>query len=151
MKTLTYDVGGTQIKYCIVENGKCGEVEKISSTLGSLDEFLATLRKIYDECGEKIDGIAMSVPGMLDNKTGFMYTGGSCWFIKNLNFAEILSAKCDGIPVALENDAKAAGLAELKAGALKDANNGYVITLGTGIGGCTVVDRKIVRGVNQFA
>lgn len=151
MKTLTYDVGGTQIKHCVITDGKCGKIKKITSTLGSLEEYLTTLRGIYDECEEAVDGIAMSVPGMLDNRTGYMYTGGSCSFISNMNFAEILSERCDGTRVALENDAKAAGMAELRDGALKEANNGYVLTLGTGIGGCTIVNRKILRGANQFA
>ncbi|MDO4543584.1 MAG: ROK family protein [Clostridia bacterium] len=152
MRLLTIDVGGTQIKHCIVENGNCTtDVKKIPTRCDNMEEYLSTLHGIYAEYGGEVEGIAMSVPGTLDNETGFMYTGGAMSFVSNVNFASLVSSACGGVRVAIENDAKAAGLAELESGALKDANNGLVVVLGTGIGGCTIVNRQIVRGANQFA
>ena len=50
------------------------------------------------------------------------------------------------IPVFLGNDADAAALAEVYAGAARGYDNAVVLTLGTGVGGGFVFDKKIFTG-----
>ena len=97
MKCLTIDVGGTYIKYGLVENGiisckgkkptpavplKWGE--DVDEELAILfrkkyREYFDTLREIFHELGDGIDGIAMSVPGILDSRTGYVYGRTLIW------------------------------------------------------------------------
>jgi glucokinase len=51
-----------------------------------------------------------------------------------------------GVPVALINDARAFGLAELRLGAGRGASSMVGLTLGTGIGGVIAVDGKVHQG-----
>ena len=169
MKCLTIDVGGTYIKYGLVENGiisckgkkptpavplKWGE--DVDEELAILfrkkyREYFDTLREIFIELGDGIDGIAMSVPGILDSRTGYVYSGGALCYISEINFADEVSRLCNGVPVTIENDAKAAAMAELSSGVLKGIKDASVVLFGTAIGGCTICNGEIIRGSNQFS
>ncbi len=52
-----------------------------------------------------------------------------------------------GVPVRLENDADAAALGECWVGAGREASPVVMLTFGTGVGGATVVEGRIARGV----
>ena len=54
-------------------------------------------------------------------------------------------------PVVLDNDANCAARAEVVYGAVGDAENALVITLGTGIGGAVVLESTVHRGYNGMA
>ena len=169
MKCLTIDVGGTYIKYGLVENGiisckgkkptpavplKWGE--DVDEELAILfrkkyREYFDTLREIFLELGDRIDGIAMSVAGILDSRTGYVYSGGALCYISEINFADEVSRLCNGVPVTIENDAKAAAMAELSSGVLKGIKDASVVLFGTAIGGCTICNGEIIRGSNQFS
>jgi glucokinase len=56
-----------------------------------------------------------------------------------------------GARICLENDAKLAALGEQWLGAARGVDNMGMITLGTGIGGCIVLDGKIFHGMNGMA
>lgn len=64
---------------------------------------------------------------------------------------EELSSICDNIKVSIENDGKAAALAEVWVGAAKDVQNCCVLVFGTGIAGSTILNRKVVRGNHLIA
>lgn len=169
MKCLTIDVGGTYIKYGLVENGiisckgkkptpavplKWGE--DVDEELAILfrkkyREYFDTLREIFLELGDGIDGIAMSVAGILDSRTGYVYSGGALCYISEINFADEVSRLCNGVSVTIENDAKAAAMAELSSGVLKGIKDASVVLFGTAIGGCTICNGEIIRGSNQFS
>ena len=51
-------------------------------------------------------------------------------------------------PCYVENDANAAAYGEFVAGAAQGANDAVCITLGTGVGGGIIIDKKIYSGFN---
>ncbi len=51
-----------------------------------------------------------------------------------------------GVPVALTNDARAFGLAELRLGAGRGASSLVGIVLGTGVGGAIAIDGRVIQG-----
>ena len=71
--------------------------------------------------------------------------------IYDLYPAEELSRRIDGRPVSVENDANAAALGEMWQGGGAGYSSLILITLGTGIGGGIVIDKKILRGVHGIA
>ena len=150
MNYLAIDVGGTFIKYAVItEDCSILLKNKIPTRQENLEQFIETLAEIYERAGAhyEIHGIGLSMPGMIDSKNGFMYTGGSILCISNINMVEILEKRLE-VPVTVENDAKCAAQAELWQGALKDVKNAVVIVCGTAVGGAVICNREIVSGKN---
>lgn len=146
-KYLAIDVGGTDIKYATMD----GEANIISQgkkpTLReSIDDFLSALDTIVLPVKDEVEGIAMSMPGRIDNKTGYCYTGGALSnFLINVPMGEILNKRYN-LPVSIENDGKCAVLAEAWKGNLSDVDSGITIVLGSGIGGGILLNKKVWRG-----
>lgn len=143
---LTIDVGGTSIKYALM-NSKADLLEKGSqpTPYDGVEKYLNTLADIYYQYQGQVCGIALSIPGIVDNERGYAFTGGSLHYIENFPLADALREKC-GIPVAVENDGKCAALAEAWNGSLKDCSSGIVVLLGTGIAGGLIKDGKVYKG-----
>ena len=145
-KYLAIDLGGTAIKYGVVdENMNFLAHGKVDSRTSSYEDFKEDLGKIVAEHGEGVQGMCISMPGIIDRIKGFAYTGGSYKWVSKIALAPQLS-EAFGMPVTICNDAKAAALAELGFGNLKDIRNGVAIILGTGIGGAVVIDGKLLDG-----
>ncbi len=151
---LGIDIGGTAIKYALMnEDGTFVETEKgdIPTPYESLDAIVDAIDSIAQPYLGKIEGIAMSAPGRIDNKVGHFYTGGALsQYLNGVGLGEILRNKYN-IPVAIDNDGKCAASAELWKGALKDVDSGVVLILGTGIGGGIVLNKKVWRGTHGTA
>ncbi|MBR3348441.1 MAG: ROK family protein [Solobacterium sp.] len=147
-KYLTIDLGGTAIKYGVVDEDLNFSVHgKIDAVTDSKDSFVADIRKLYNQFGEGTEGVCISMPGVIDRKKGFAHTGGAYKWVNKLPIANILSEEL-GVPVTICNDAKAAALAEIGYGNLQLVTNGVCIILGTGIGGAVVVNGNLVDGTH---
>jgi predicted NBD/HSP70 family sugar kinase len=146
-KYLGIDVGGTEIKYALMTEEEILEKGFIPTPKESLETFIEAIGGIYDRYADQTKVIVMSAPGRIDAKTGFFYSGGALSaFLTNVNAADLIRKRCGIEEVAIENDGKAAGLAEVWKGGLKGVRNGAVIGIGTGIAGAVVIDGKLHRG-----
>lgn len=151
MKYLVLDVGGTAIKYALMtEKLEFLEKGKIKTPRDSIENFIDNIGNIYDKYKNDIEGIALSIPGVLDSDTGYMYTGGSLEYNTDKNMLKVLGERCK-TKIAIENDGKCAALAELWKGNLQECENGVVILLGTGVGGGIIKDKKLYKGKHFFA
>lgn len=152
MNYLAIDIGGTFIKYAVItENTEIISKGKKPTDIDHLDVFLNTLEEIFRENKESNPaGVAISMAGVLDVDRGFAYHGGGVKCIRNLEIVKILEERLN-VPVTIENDAKAAALAEVWMGNLSDVQNGIVIVIGTAIGGAVIIDHKVLRGKNLMA
>lgn len=153
MNYLAIDVGGTFIKYAVITDQCSISVkDKTPTRQDSMEIFIDSLVEIYEKVSSsyELDGVALSMPGIIDSKRGFMYTGGSLFCISNVNIVEILEQRLH-VPVTVENDAKCAALAELWKGAIKDCTNAIVVVCGTAVGGAVICNREIVSGKNFMA
>lgn len=154
---LVYDVGGTYIKYALMDSEgtihKKGKTPTPDGYESTLEHFVDILSDIYEEYKMiyELEGIAISIPGQIDVEKGIVYGGGALPYLDQIHLGELLSAKCDGIRVALENDAKCAALAEAWIGNAKDCQSAVVIVFGTGIGGGIIVDGKVLHGQDMVA
>ena len=143
---LTIDVGGTNIKYALMnENAEITDKAEVPTPMEGLEKYVDTLVDIYNTYAGQVEAVCMSAPGKIDAHTGYFYTGGALKYIHETDLAGLLKDRIP-VPFCAENDAKAAALAELWKGSMRGVRNGTVITLGTGIGGAVIIDGKLYRG-----
>jgi glucokinase len=93
-----------------------------------------------------IASIGVGVPGLYDPATGatrFLVNVPGPW-AGHAVAGPVGDAL--GVPVALVNDARAFGLAELRLGAGRGAGSMVGLTLGTGVGGVIAIDGHVVQG-----
>ncbi len=155
------DIGGTWIKAGLVDREGCirfparvptgasgGRESIASATAEAIEQVLVTTRQ---EGMEPI-GIGIASAGVIDVHDGTVFAatenlpGWSGFDLRG--FAE----KRFHLPImCVENDAHAAVLAEMHFGSARGLNSFVAITIGTGVGGGVVVDRKLIRGQHGFA
>jgi len=149
------DIGGTAMKYGIINgNGEFlskgqRDTEAMkggTSILAKAVEIVEDYRGIYN-----LSGICISTAGMVDVETGeIFYSAPLIPGYKGINFKTSLEERF-GIPCEVENDVNCAGLAEYISGAAKDSGVALCLTVGTGIGGCILIDGKVFRGYSGSA
>ena len=142
---LAFDIGGTKLKYALIdEKGHIFEKDRVKTNTENLDAFMKTVYEVADKYQGKFKGIAICAPGKIDTQNKIIYFGGALPFLDGLNLQESLGEKYN-VPIAVENDGKAAALAEQWLGELRDVNTGIAITLGTGVGGGVLVNKRILH------
>lgn len=149
---LVFDWGGTFMKYALMnENSEIMEKGKEASPkkTDTLEHFLDVLDQVVGKYCD-ISGIAISSPGIIDSNKGIIHVVGVFPYLQELNLTDLLSERY-GVPVSIENDGKAAALAEVWKGNLSDVKDGAVFLIGTSIGGGIVLDGKLRRGKDFFA
>ena len=145
---LVIDGGGTFTKYALMdENAAILEKNKVP-TPGYKDhkkeDYYRMLDGIAEQYRDRIAGIAMSLPGMLDSERGYCVTAGYLAYLSESPVAEELESRY-GFPVSIENDGKCAALAEFWQGSLKGCRNGAVVVLGSGVGGGLILNGALER------
>ena len=151
-KILTIDVGGTFIKFAVMSGADAFEITaqgKVPTPKKNHAEFMDGLAEIFNAHNDA-EGIALSMPGLIDTEAGVCISSGVLNFCNGHNIAEELRQMC-GVPVTVENDANCAAIAEIQSGALADVNNAFVLVFGTAVGGAFVCNRKIYRGAHHCA
>lgn len=158
--------GGSHIAMGIVENGKI--IKKIENKINQIDNFniteileqtiLENIIKLSNQVIEteiknkKIESIGIAVPGTV-NETSICKCVNlgikNYSIVKRLNTLFIdYQVLFEQLPIKinLQNDAKCAAIAENEYGVLKDYQNSIFLTLGTGIGGATIINNKLLKG-----
>lgn len=154
------DIGGTSIKAGLVDSS--GQVtlttQVPTGAPGGRDAIAANLCKAVQpvlsaarERGIVPDGLGIASAGAIDAQDGSVFAAtdnlpGWAGFPLQ-KFAE----ERFGIPTWVVNDAHAAVLAELHFGLGRSLSDFVAVTIGTGIGGGIVCDRKLLRGQHGFA
>lgn len=153
MIALGIDIGGTSIKGASInEQGQILDrfslrVEKANSpekTIGELADIVNNFLKSH-QYKEPISGIGVGVPGIVDFDLGVVLSSPNLPTWEGFNIKEFLQKKTN-LPVILNNDANVAALGESIFGSGKKYQNMIMITLGTGVGGGIIIDKKIYDG-----
>ena len=130
---LAIDIGGTFIKFGLVDNDFRISNQSKVPTPSSLDNFWITLESIISSFKNGISGIAIACPGEINSKRGFVFKGGLIPYLTAIPLGTRL-LKTFQLPVKVINDADAAALAEARYGSLQDLDCGAALVLGTGVG-----------------
>lgn len=145
MKILGIDLGGTQIKYGIVENGSVLESAKCdtpsggsySETLDKIIEISRNMLKSHQDIGH----IGLAAPGIIDTSAGIIRYSNNLGWHEIPICADIQQAI--GKKVKIANDAQCATLGEALYGAGKGYSRVAMFTIGTGVGGGFIRDGKL--------
>ncbi|MCP3822056.1 ROK family protein [Streptomyces sp. A3M-1-3] len=157
---IALDVGGTGMKAALVgadgtllhearratgrERGPGAVVESI---LGFAEELRALGRERYGECAA---AAGVAVPGIVDAANGIaVYAANLGW--RDVPLRQLLSARLQGVPVALGHDVRTGGLAEGRIGAGRGADRFLFVPLGTGIAGAIGIAGQIEAGAHGYA
>lgn len=150
-KVLCFDIGGTFIKYGLVENGELKNTGKFATARDNGEQVLQDMEAVAASYPQGfLDGISISSPGFADNKSGEIVSGNVIEGFNGLNIRDYFKART-GLPVALENDANCATLAEYGLGNGQGVDNMALMTLGTGVGGGLVLNGKLYGGNRNMA
>lgn len=107
MKIMVFDVGGTEIKYSVMdEQMHRTDSGAVPTPQDTQAQFLDTVYRLYAPHKDEVTGIAMALPGFVDNRTGYVSNGGALLYNTATPVGQLLAEKC-GCPVILENDGKA--------------------------------------------
>ena len=145
MEYLVLDVGGSAIKYALM-NDELEFLEKgqVPTPKTSLEDFKKEVQNLYQKYQERVDGIARSLPGLINKKTNKMQIPGALLYNQDVDILkELKSVTTDRLTI--ENDAKCAAMAENIYVTMKAFDRNIFLTLGTGIGGAVIIDNKLMN------
>lgn len=145
MKTLGIDIGGSFIKFGIVENDNLVHSTEIPKKATSLYEFESIIAPIVDDLTKRFSPVSIGIgfPGTLDD-SGNIISAPNITYWESENINDVFSRLSD-LPIYYQNDAFLAGYAESK---LNELSEYYFVTLGTGIGSVLVRDKAIITSAN---
>lgn len=151
------DLGGTNIKGGIVKHsGEIIHKDMIPTNAGReyteiIKDIAGLIQKMLSDTGidiSQIKSIGVGNPGTCDAENGVVICASNIGF-ENVPMREELS-KYFSVPIFIENDANCAALGEYSV-LKEDVENMVFVTLGTGIGGGIIINRRLYTGKNGTA
>lgn len=149
----TVDIGGTKIAVGVVdEAGRLVARNECPTDVPrgfneAMGRVTTLLREAAERAGLKLRGIGIGSAGPVDTTTGRLGNVNNLPGWEGGNPVEVLS-RSFGVPAAMENDANAAALGELRWGSGKSKSRLLYVIVGTGIGVSTILDGKVYRGLD---
>ena len=150
MYAIGVDIGGTSIKAGLVKDGKiiaanrkptAATPEKsVENLIVQIEELLNTNRLSEKD----LKGIGIGCPGLISSEEGIVDRNSNMKWEK-FPIVSLLKKRFDTV-IKLSNDANVAAFAETVYGAAAKYRNSVMLTLGTGVGGGIVIDKKIYEG-----
>lgn len=148
---LGIDIGGTYIKY-----GYIDQYFTIQKQWKKETRHFATKDEFYDYLCEGIDAeivecVGISTPGLID-RTSLVKTRAAKT-VENMygtTVNEEVGKRLNKFTATI-NDAKAAGLCELKIGNAQETKSSGYLIIGTGVGGCLCNSEDVIYGNDGFA
>ena len=145
------DLGGTNIKAALVDTQTAETLATMSKPTrdgefeGSTPRFAITVREIVEafeaRVGQKLS-VGLSAPGLANpNGTCIDWMPGRMHGLEKFVWADFLQRPCHVL-----NDAHAALLGEVWAGAAKGTQDAFMLTLGTGVGGAIWSGGRLLKG-----
>ncbi len=149
---LGIDVGGTNVKMGIVD-AESGRISNFYShdtaawrKSGHFVESLGDAIAIQLHEFPSIKKVGIGLPGMINRERTVPLEITAIPEINDNPMVEYLSGRFEGVQFFLENDANAAALGEFYFAEEKINENYIFITLGTGVGGAAIINRKVFVG-----
>ena len=151
-KLIGVDLGGTNVRAGIVQNGKIIQLKArpISGHAKKeivLEEVCETIAAVFKP---DVRGIGIDVPSMVDVEKGIVYSVANIPSWRKVPLKKILEKRF-GVPVFVNNDAKCFALGELHFGEGRGYKNMIGLVVGTGLGAGVIINGKLFSGSNGGA
>lgn len=152
------DLGGTKILAGVVDadNQVRGRAKRATPAKEGaeaiLREMVGTVEDAVADAGVRLTDVAaagVGSPGPLDTERGVILFSANL-AVRDFALGPDL-ARALGRPVLVLNDVRVGGYGEFRLGAGKGHSDLIAAFVGTGIGGCVVVDGKVVHGMTGNA
>lgn len=147
MEAIGIDIGGTKIAGAVVDSrGKVMSLVSHETPADNPDSIVEVCRTIVEQlgAGRSIGAVGVAAAAFLDRARDNVY------FAPNISWRDFpLRARLEdslGVMVRIENDANAAGWAEYRFGAAKNAQSMMMLTMGTGVGGALIDNGVLMVG-----
>jgi glucokinase len=140
------DVGGTKILAGVLDaGGAVLERHEVPTPMESQDELVEALLGAAETLlQDRVEAAGYGLPSRIDQRTGTVLRSTNIP-LNDVAFRELAVQRL-GVPVAIDNDANVAALAEHLYGAGRGARDVVLLTIGTGIGGGLVLGGEVYRG-----
>jgi len=140
------DLGGTKLLAGLVDrDGEISSPVERPTDTSSQEAVVTQIEAVIDElAGGDAAAVGVGIPSLIDQRTGRAVASVNIP-LAGVDLRDRL-AEHSGLPVAIENDANAAALAEHRFGAGRGTEHMVLLTLGTGIGGGLVLGGRLYRG-----
>ncbi len=151
MYSIGIDIGGMSVKIGVVAvDGKIIGKQRVKTAntpevvVSDIVKVVDNLLKTNDINQKDLLGIGIGCPGAVNGDKGVVdFLPNLGW--ENVELVKMLKQHFD-LPIKISNDANVATLAEALYGSAKDYNSAIMFTLGTGVGGGIVIDKKLYEG-----
>ena len=158
MYTIACDMGGTRIKLGLVKDSTVHATETIPALSGQglkprLPVIAETINKLCENNGIETKnsiGIGISSPGVNENNLRIVSINEKYNDAIDIDLPK-WAKETFNLPLFIENDARMAVIGEWKYGAGKGFDNIVMMTIGTGLGTCPIVDGKLLKGAHGLA
>jgi len=149
---LSIDLGGTNVRFGLVENGEIIRKTAVASPSNlSLEDSLHYLKvEISKLLTDGVEAIGIGVPSVVDASQGIVYNATNIPSWKEVHLKKYLGDAFD-LPVHVNNDCNCFVLGEKRFGLGKDYKDMVGITLGTGVGAGLIIDNQLYNGRNTGA
>lgn len=154
MNVLACDLGGTRMKIGVIRDGRVlAQTVKPAKSKQGLAPHLPALKAAWLQLLKKLKlkptdcaGVSVAFPSLVDPATGRVLAEyGKYADAMDLDLRAWAKAEL-GLPLAIENDARMALIGEWRLGAGRGSDNLVMMTLGTGLGTCAVIEGRVLRG-----
>lgn len=147
------DIGGT--KTAVSWGTAQGEIlvrrvlptQDVHTTIGEVKKVIQAYLAEYGREKQQISGIGISCAGPLDLDKGILLSAPNMPGWRNVPLRDIF-ARGFALPVAVDNDANCAAMAEKRFGAGRAVEHLFYYTVSTGIGGGIIIAGRIYRGAS---
>jgi glucokinase len=144
------DVGGTKIAAATVRDGELSESRLVETELGDQETLLVQLTDAIEAVREDdARAVGVGVPSVVDFASGRIRSSANIP-LKDVPLRELLTERV-GLPVYVDNDASCAALAEGFEDGHFTCEHLVMFTIGTGVGGGTVLGGRVYRGATGAA
>jgi glucokinase len=154
---IALDIGGTSIKGSVeaADGAVDSRMEVPTPVADGVDAVVSTIVETIEALRAaasphlRVVGVGMIFPGVVDRAAGVArYSANIGW--RDLPIRRLVADRV-GLPVAIDHDVRAAGLAEARLGAARGVDEVLFVSIGTGIAAAVVTGGRVVSGAQGMA